>query len=351
MEFEFCTAATRPAPARTASLAALGVLSHEPRVRLRTAIRATWLPDLPPSIAARFVLRGLELQEPNAIRAEAAHHADVLFVRARSVMLRENGPLQSLVLWFECARAHFAVAKFIGKADDDVWIRPSGWAALLEAVHAGRVVPKGAHAYIGALESYHWVLNTEAPIGWRHFPYAARCKVDHPSHKPGERYVGPFAFAKGASFFLSAHSAGRLVADHAAQVQRITGSDAARCFHGSQMWFEAWCCGTGIASINKKHCRHHYKTLGKRCPARKRGGEHNPCVASARSAGKSSNPAWDDVWTGYALSRTAALGGPLYLVNLHYSLFRDAPGFKARAGAISWHSQIDRDMPRRAAAG
>ena len=106
MEFEFCTAATRPAPARTASLAALGVLSHEPRVRLRTAIRATWLPDLPPSIAARFVLRGLELQEPNAIRAEAAHHADVLFVRARSVMLRENGPLQSLVLWFECARAH-----------------------------------------------------------------------------------------------------------------------------------------------------------------------------------------------------------------------------------------------------
>ena len=101
-----------------------------------------------------------------------------------------------------------------------------------------------------------------------------------------------------------------LVLVYAAQVQRITGSDAARCFHGSQMWFEAWCCGTGIASIHKKHCRHHYKTLGKRCPARKRGGEHNPCVASARSAGKSSNPAWDDVWTGYALSRTAALGGP-----------------------------------------
>ena len=105
---------------------------------------ATWLPDLPRTIVARFVLRGLALQEPNATQAEAARHGDVLFVRARSVMLRENGPLQyatqgsnprladraphtllltrlshaadrSLVLWFECARRRFASARFIGK--------------------------------------------------------------------------------------------------------------------------------------------------------------------------------------------------------------------------------------------
>ena len=96
-------------------LAALGVLSHEPRLRLRNAARSTWLPDLPQTIVALFVLRGLGLQERNATRAEASRHGDMLFVRAQSDMLRENGPLQSLVLWFECARQRFTGARFIGK--------------------------------------------------------------------------------------------------------------------------------------------------------------------------------------------------------------------------------------------
>ena len=163
---DFCPDASSTPTSRRAAgpatLAALGVLSHEPRLRLRNAVRATWFPDLPPTIVARFVLRGLALQEPNATQAEAARHGDVLFVRARSVMLRENGPLQvhrthahsvctlrtflrapcvftayeqcrytrhtlrthcvcaayalqSLVLWFECARRRFASARFIGK--------------------------------------------------------------------------------------------------------------------------------------------------------------------------------------------------------------------------------------------
>jgi hypothetical protein len=95
---DFCPDASSTPTSRRAAgpatLAALGVLSHEPRLRLRNAVRATWFPDLPPTIVARFVLRGLALQEPNATQAEAARHGDVLFVRARSVMLRENGPLQ-----------------------------------------------------------------------------------------------------------------------------------------------------------------------------------------------------------------------------------------------------------------
>ena len=70
---------------------------------------ATWLPDLPRTIVARFVLRGLALQEPNATQAEAARHGDVLFVRARSVMLRENGPLQVHRIWLGCIHTAFAL--------------------------------------------------------------------------------------------------------------------------------------------------------------------------------------------------------------------------------------------------
>mmetsp|Transcript_22252 Transcript_22252/g.45462 ORF Transcript_22252/g.45462 Transcript_22252/m.45462 type:complete len:469 (+) Transcript_22252:103-1509(+) len=339
---DFCPDAN-PASRHAASLAALGVLSHEPRLRLRNAVRATWLPDLPSTIVAKFVIRGLALQEPNATRAEASRHGDVLFVRARSVMLRENGPLQSLVLWFECAMQRFVSASFIGKADDDVWIRPSGWAALLNTIR-GRL-PEAAHAYVGCMEAYHWRLDANAPIGWRHFPIHTRCQ-----RQAG--LVGPFVFGKGASFFLTAHTAAR-VAGHAAHVRRITEADAPRCFQGSQLWFEATCCGATVAASQKRHCLHH-RGLGKRCPATL--GEHlrsspqqalpslNPCVASAGKA----NPAWEDVWTGYALSQTAGLGR-LYVVHVHLSLLHDLNGFKVSRGAISWHSQVDRDMPRRTA--
>lgn len=242
---DFCPDASSTPTSRRAAgpatLAALGVLSHEPRLRLRNAVRATWFPDLPPTIVARFVLRGLALQEPNATQAEAARHGDVLFVRARSVMLRENGPLQSLVLWFECARRRFASARFIGKADDDVWIRPSGWATLLTAVRGH--VPEGAHAYVGAMEGYHWRMDADAPVDWLHFPLARQCKR---KGKAGGQ-VGPFAFGKGASFFMTAHTAAR-VAGHAAHVRRITETDAARCFAGSQLWYEANCCGASEAA-------------------------------------------------------------------------------------------------------
>ena len=224
---EFCPGASSPSTSRraaagSASLAAIGVLSHEPRVRLRNAVRATWLPDLPDTVAARFVLRGLALQEPNTTQAEAARHGDVLFVRARSVMLRENGPLQSLVLWFECARWRFASARFIGKADDDVWIRPSGWAALLGAVRAH--VPQEAHAYVGAMEAFHWRLDADAPVDWSHYPFTRGCTRTGGS--AGGK-VGPFAFGKGATFFMTAHTAAR-VARRAAHMRRITEASRVR---------------------------------------------------------------------------------------------------------------------------
>ena len=221
---EFCPGASSPSTSRraaagSASLAAIGVLSHEPRLRLRNAVRATWLPDLPHTVAARFVLRGLALQEPNTTQAEAARHGDVLFVRARALMLRENGPLQSLVLWLECARWRFASARFIGKADDDVWIRPSAWAALLGAVLAH--VPPKAHAYVGAMEAFHWRLDADAPVDWSPYPFSKGC-----TRKGGsaDGKVGPFAFGKGATFFMTTHTAARVVG-RAAHVRRITEAD------------------------------------------------------------------------------------------------------------------------------
>jgi len=79
---QFCGEIDEGSAKSSATLAAIGILSHEPRTNMRDAIRATWLPEMPTTMAARFVLRGLELQRPDAIEAEAMRHRDLVLVRA-----------------------------------------------------------------------------------------------------------------------------------------------------------------------------------------------------------------------------------------------------------------------------
>lgn len=219
------------APVNVAELrAVLGILSHEPRLRLRNAIRATWLVDLPRSFAARFVVRGgSDLSGTDALRDEAGRHGDVTFVRARSDLLRENGALLSLFLWLQCALTVYPAARFVGKADDDVWLQPSGWLSLLATAEARG---GGGGLYIGSMEGYHWQVNDRAPVGWRNFPLSVPCRrtVDErrqPLH-------GPFPFAKGAVFWVSRGAAERVAGSRASSIERITANNTARCFMGSQ---------------------------------------------------------------------------------------------------------------------
>lgn len=213
-------------PARyEAKLAAIGVLSHEPRRHMREASRATWLAELPTTIGARFVLRGLDLTGEEAMLAEASRHGDLLFVPARSGLKRENGALVSLFLWLRCAPTRFPRAAYFGKADDDVWLRPAGWAALLASVsaetrHAALGTAAGAPAvYVGSFEAFSWRTDTHSPEGWGFYARRRHCKQYSPTLR------GPFSFAKGAIFFLS-RAVATLVGERASDsVSNIVAND------------------------------------------------------------------------------------------------------------------------------
>ena len=160
--------------------AVIGVFSHEPRVAHRDGSRSTWMRALPQVMSAYFVMRGVRLQQPEATLGEAARFNDMLFLNATSKATRTAGPMASLILWLDCAR-HFD-ASFIGKADDDVWLQPSGLAALLgQAARLSHALneddddstrpPYGL--VLGRLEAYHWVTTrqSEGPKWWKPGPF------------------------------------------------------------------------------------------------------------------------------------------------------------------------------------
>ena len=113
----FC-APVDPAP----RLAVLGVLSTDGHRDYREAIRSSWMRKANAAdITTRFVMRGLG----SAAEDEAHSHGDIVFVEALASMVRKNGPLQSLVLWWQCAVESWPQASLIGKADDDIWVNPT----------------------------------------------------------------------------------------------------------------------------------------------------------------------------------------------------------------------------------
>ena len=93
---------------------------------MRTAIRGAWLRSLPPSLAAKFVLRGRDLGNAPVLNAEAANFGDMLFLNSSSTLGRTAGPLMSLVSWFDCSLRAFPRVAFVGKCDDDMWMHARG---------------------------------------------------------------------------------------------------------------------------------------------------------------------------------------------------------------------------------
>lgn len=334
-------------------------------------------------------------------------------VSQRSELLRENGPLLSIFLWFRCATAAYPAASFIGKADDDCWLHPSHWAVLLQNAfllqyHAAagttfngtafdlwgdgpgtsRVKPRAARdaigvpaVYVGSFEGYHWRTQTNAPVGWRNYPFMSNevCKEHAVTGTEGPTR-GPFPFAKGATFFLSRNAAKLVHQTQEEHVAALTRDDTPRCFRGSQAWYEGRCCSVdGIKLSDRKHCSHH-RGIGKRCARelpqairaamgsgeldvaaglRKQLEEFAASKATNRTTAAgacvdddAANPAWEDVWTGFVLSSSKHLrrrGSGLVIVDLRGHLFSDSLGFGAKRTLISWHSKVDRDFPRRLA--
>ena len=357
VDMEFCDLQE---PNRARLVATIGVLSHEPRRALRDAIRATWMAALPPAMSAHFVIRGLKLTNSTTV-IEAHQHGDIVFVEARSALRRENGPLASLFLWLQCAIRRHPTAAFVGKADDDVWVSPSDWTHLLQSMHHQVSTALGMDEplmYVGSLESYFWRPDVDAPYLWTHAPASKSCEERLPVLHNGTVVQplmrGPFSFAKGALFFVSAQIARAVVSNEAASVEHIVGNDSARCFKDTAPWFEANCCPFAKTRSQKlaRKCSHLTRTRGAvmACPrspawSTSRSRHDNPCMGGLLSPG----PAWEDVWMGHALSRVAL--GPLVLVHLPKALFFEWVGFKGNRLMITWHAKtpVDKDFRRRVA--
>ena len=140
---------------------ALGILSSAAGAkaaqfaRRRATIRSSWLtsPVALRSVTTRFVLRcgGDEsLHVRTSTQLENRTNGDLLCADVPASDGRKRGPVRALWWWMRYAHHAFAGARFLGKADDDVYIHLADAEALLldiERSNAGL-------AYVGA---FHYV--------------------------------------------------------------------------------------------------------------------------------------------------------------------------------------------------
>ena len=118
---------------------AIGVLSAIGFERRREAVRDSWMRFRSPSVAVRFVVRCGGLPAHHTLRREA----HVLCSPVPHTEGRLRGPILALLWWFEFASD--CGAKFISKADDDVFVHIPDLLAMLQAIPQARA----PQAYLG----------------------------------------------------------------------------------------------------------------------------------------------------------------------------------------------------------
>ena len=252
------------------------------------------------------------------------------------------------MLWLDYVDRHFEHVPFIGKADDDVWVRGDALPHLLRKGYD--LLPPSQSVYIGRMENYvrdaaarlresstSWparvlcTLFTLVPLTRARSASHAFVPSQYWNDKPNNEGAigfsfkfspcmaarpreGPFEFAKGPLFFVS-RSLGRAVsawANATGEAAEFIRDDERRCYQGSK------------AS----------KARGK-----------GPCQGTAKV-----QPPVEDVWLGHAISLTGPLAGPITHLDLEVSLVTVVPwGFWARESIVVWHSNADQDFGRRAA--
>ena len=121
-------AAACPPPSTDPLLAVLGVTTIDTHVKLRKAVRSTWLHDGEADrILARFVL--LRQGALDATLRECAAHGDCIFLEGPASMPAWAGMLLKLLRWLRCAAVAWPRARLVGKVDDDSWASLPGIAA------------------------------------------------------------------------------------------------------------------------------------------------------------------------------------------------------------------------------
>ena len=297
-------------------LYALGVLSHKDATQ-RSWIRASWgSPEARARamhdhrLLLRFVLRGIGASE--AHRVEALKHRDIVFVPAPASAGRAVGPLISLVLWWRHALAAWPQVLLIGKADDDVYLHLPGiaqhLAASLATVRRTALSFARPRLYWGAFESYSMDVARRAPI---------KFDTDHPSSCLHDNVTaGPFPFARGPLYFVDASLVQSLLAD-------------------------AWVASELNATLAALTQRDEMRRDATRA---KRGTKFRlpPMV-------------WEDVMTGYLLSRAVSKAPGLALVENGFgngqasATYADGWGMQLAPTTLVWHMRTKRNSAHRVA--
>ena len=216
-------------------LLVLGVFSQDTpsNALLRQASRRTWMtsPNVDDEVVVRFAIRGGGgVSSPLVVEAEANN--DVVLSKSNKTLPRATGPINSLIDWFAYATTTYPDAAFVGKADDDAFVRLAPLRSHLSTVEA-LFPPRGSPVYFGRFEMFHWLRASESPIGFSWFGGRMRpCKVT-------TALTGPFPFAKGALFAVSAPVAAGVAASPFARASlaNITAHTGPR---KNNPWEDAW---------------------------------------------------------------------------------------------------------------
>ena len=269
-------------------LSVLGIVTTQ-QTNYRHAIRDSWMRHGESSSVTKLVMRGLGASEQ--LRREAAAHGDIVFLPEKEQQSKASGPLISTLLWLRCAVAAWPKATLVGKSEDDVWLHlPDIYDSLRGSMAALRA--RGVdHLYWGLMEYYHFNESSGRPVGFgtvwggktKREVWQNRCRR--------EPFTGPFAFAKGARYFLSRVVAQRLVEEPRAKAAASRALGTA---------------GTRLSAV---------------------------------AGGPPRAALWEDVWLGMALSNHLEPPPNLGIVSLTFAFVSESWGFKVSPAMYLWHTK------------
>ena len=131
-------------------------------MRHRQEIRDTWLRysnvGATGPLLAKFVVRSQHA--PATLRSlldtEQRSHGDIVEVGVPHNETRLRGPVLSMMAWFAYAADTFPSARFIAKADDDVYVQAPHFERMLRSVAAASSADAAAMMYLGVMSFFHW---------------------------------------------------------------------------------------------------------------------------------------------------------------------------------------------------
>ena len=152
--------------AKSPCYAAIGVMTIPKSSQRRNAARQTWMTaaNVGSSVVVKFLVRALGL-EPAVladVQREHGEHSDMISLRVASghTSLPQRGRVLTLHAWTKRATDVCPTARWVCKADDDVYVVTVDWEAQLRLIGAGREHSAIMH---GKVVWHNWNIDSFTP--------------------------------------------------------------------------------------------------------------------------------------------------------------------------------------------